>query len=104
MHPFGNVNCKIAVTGRVLLAALNSGVSKLPTGAGQFPQVSGLTMKVNVRARPGNRVTDVLVNGQPLDLDMTYTVALPDYLLKGGDNYTMFAGAAGPGRAQNRET
>jgi len=93
MHPFGNVNCKIAVTGRVLLAALNSGVSKLPTGSGQFPHVSGLTMKINVRARPGNRVTDVLVDGRPLEPDMTYTVALPDYLLKGGDNYTMFAGA-----------
>ena len=93
MHPFGNVNCEIAVTGRVLLAALNSGASKLPTGAGQFPQVSGLTMKVNPRAPPGNRVTGVLVNAQPLDLEKTYTVALPDYVLKGGDSYTMFANA-----------
>jgi 2',3'-cyclic-nucleotide 2'-phosphodiesterase (5'-nucleotidase family) len=90
MHPFGNVNCKIAVTGRVLLAALNSGVSKLPTGSGQFPQVSGLTMKINMRARQGARVSDVSVDGQPLDPDMMYTVALPDYLLKGGDGYTMF--------------
>src|SRR5262249_58569682 len=47
IHPFGNVVCKIAVSGQVLLAALNSGVSKLPGGAGQFPQVSGLTMKVD---------------------------------------------------------
>jgi 2',3'-cyclic-nucleotide 2'-phosphodiesterase (5'-nucleotidase family) len=93
MHPFGNVNCKISVTGRVLLAALNSGVSKLPTGSGQFPQVSGLTMKVNMRARPGTRVTDVSVDGEPLDPEMMYTVALPDYLLKGGDNYTMFGRA-----------
>ena len=93
MHPFGNVNCEIAVTGRVLLAALNNGVSKLPATAGQFPQVSGLTMKVNPRAPPGNRVTGVVVNGQPLDPDKTYTVALPDYVLKGGDSYTMFANA-----------
>jgi 5'-nucleotidase/UDP-sugar diphosphatase len=93
MHPFGNVNCKVAVTGRVLLAALNNGVSKLPTGAGQFPQVSGLTMKVSPRAPPGNRVTGVMVNGQPLDPDRTYTLALPDYVLKGGDNYAMFANA-----------
>jgi 2',3'-cyclic-nucleotide 2'-phosphodiesterase (5'-nucleotidase family) len=93
MHPFGNVNCKIAVTGRVLLAALNSGVSQMPTGAGQFPQVSGLMMKVNPRAPPGNRVTGVLVDGRPIDLDKSYTLALPDYLLKGGDSYTMFANA-----------
>ena len=104
MHPFGNVNCEIAVTGRVLLAALNSGVSKLPTGAGQFPQVSGLTMKVNPRGPPGNRVTGVLVNGQPLDPDKTYTLALPDYVLKGGDSYTMFCKRARAGGARVGES
>jgi 2',3'-cyclic-nucleotide 2'-phosphodiesterase (5'-nucleotidase family) len=90
--PFGNVVCKIAVSGRVLLDALNSGVSKLPAGAGQFPQLSGLTMKVDVRGPPGNRVSDVRVNGDPLDLNRTYTVALPDFVMKGGDNYSMFVG------------
>jgi len=92
IHPFGNVVCKIAVSGRVLLDALNSGVSKLPSGAGQFPQLSGLTLKVDVRGPPGNRVSDVRVNSEPLDLNRTYTVALPDFVQKGGDNYLMFAG------------
>jgi 5'-nucleotidase len=91
IHPFGNINCKVAVPGRVLLAALDSGVSRLPSPAGRFPQVSGLTMKVNPRAPPGSRVFDVRVHGAPLELDRTYTVALPDYVLKGGDNYAMFA-------------
>jgi 5'-nucleotidase len=92
IHPFGNVVCKIAVSGRVLLDALNSGVSKLPAGAGQFPQLSGVTMKVDVRGPPGNRVSDVRVNGEALDMNRAYTVALPDFVLKGGDNYSMFAG------------
>jgi 2',3'-cyclic-nucleotide 2'-phosphodiesterase (5'-nucleotidase family) len=92
IHPFGNVVCKVAISGRVLLDALNSGVSRLPAGAGQFPQVSGLTMKVDVRGPPGNRVSDVRVNGEPLDLNRTYTVALPDFVQKGGDNYSMFVG------------
>jgi 5'-nucleotidase len=92
MHPFGNVVCKIAVSGRVLLDALNSGVSKLPAAAGQFPQVSGVTMKVDVRGPPGNRVSDVRVNGEPLELNRTYTVGLPDFVQKGGDNYSMFVG------------
>jgi len=92
IHPFGNVVCKIAVSGRVLLEALNSGVSKLPAGAGQFPQLSGVTMKVDARGPPGSRVSDVRVNGEPLDPDRTYTVALPDYVQRGGDNYSMFAG------------
>jgi 2',3'-cyclic-nucleotide 2'-phosphodiesterase (5'-nucleotidase family) len=92
IHPFGNIVCKIAVSGRVLLDALNHGVSKLPGGAGPFPQLSGLTMKVNVAAPAGSRVSDVKVNGQPLDLAKTYTLALPDYVMNGGDGYAMFPG------------
>lgn len=92
IHPFGNVACKIAVTGRVLLDALNHGVSGLPVGTGRFPQLSGVTMTVDGRAPAGNRVGDVKVNGQPLELSRTYTVALPDYVMNGGDGYSMFVG------------
>jgi 5'-nucleotidase / UDP-sugar diphosphatase len=92
MHPFGNVICKIEVTGRVLLEALNSGVSKMPDTAGQFPQVSGLTMTVDRTAPATSRVRDVRVGSAPLDPNKTYTLAIPDFVLKGGDNYTMFAG------------
>lgn len=92
MHPFGNVICKLAVPGRLILAALNHGVSKLPASAGQFPQVSGLPMKVDANKAAGDRVTDVHVGGQPLDPDKTYSLATPDFILKGGDGYTMFAG------------
>jgi 5'-nucleotidase len=92
VHPFGNVICKIEVTGAVLLQALNSGVSKMPAAAGQFPQVSGLTMTVSLSAPAGNRVRDVKVAGEPLDPAKRYTVAIPDFLLKGGDAYSMFVG------------
>jgi 2',3'-cyclic-nucleotide 2'-phosphodiesterase (5'-nucleotidase family) len=92
MLPFGNVVCKVAVPGHVVLTALNHGVSKLPASAGQFPQVSGLVMTIDEKRAAGDRVIDVRVAGQPLDLTKTYTVAIPDFLLKGGDGYTMFAG------------
>ena len=92
MLPFGNVICKISLPGRVVLQALNSGLAELPASAGRFPQVSGLTMLVEASAPAGNRVRDVKVNGAPLDPTRTYSVAIPDYLLKGGDGYTMFAG------------
>lgn len=93
MHPFGNVVCKIAIPGQVVLAALNAGVSGLPTASGRFPQVSGLTYRVELSAPNGSRVRDVRVGGTPLEPDRAYTVALPDYILEGGDGYTMFAGA-----------
>jgi 2',3'-cyclic-nucleotide 2'-phosphodiesterase (5'-nucleotidase family) len=92
IHPFGNIACKIAVSGRVLLDALNHGVSKLPGGAGMFPQLSGVTMKVNASAPADSRVSDVKVNGQPLDPAKVYTIALPDYVMNGGDGYAMFPG------------
>jgi 5'-nucleotidase / UDP-sugar diphosphatase len=92
MHPFGNVVCTIALPGRVVVDALEHGVEKLPATAGQFPQVSGLTMRVDGSAPAGHRVSDVRVNGKPIDPTATYTLATPDYVLKGGDGYTMFAG------------
>ena len=92
IHPFGNVVCKVAVSGRVLLEALNHGVSKLPGGSGQFPQLSGVTMAVNPNAPAATRATNVKVNGAALDLEKTYTVALPDYVMNGGDGYAMFPG------------
>jgi len=92
VHPFGNVICKIEITGAVLLQALNSGVSRMPSASGQFPQVSGLTMTINLSAPPGNRIRDVKIGGSPLDPGKTYSVAIPDFLLKGGDNYSMFVG------------
>jgi 2',3'-cyclic-nucleotide 2'-phosphodiesterase (5'-nucleotidase family) len=92
IHPFGNVVTKVAVPGRIVLQALNSGVSKLPVAAGQFPQVSGLTMHVDPAAPAGARVRDVRVGGTALDPDKTYTIALADYMLRGGDEYGMFEG------------
>ena len=89
MHPFGSVVCAVQVAGSVVLQALNAGVSKLPATAGQFPQVSGLTMRVTPNAPVGNRVSDVRIGGQPLDPNKSYSVAITDYMLSGGDDYTM---------------
>ena len=92
LHPFGNINCKLSVSGRTVLSALENGVARLPSAAGQFPQVSGLTMKVDARAPAGRRVSEVKVNGVALDPNRTYTLAVPDFLLDGGDGYAMLSG------------
>jgi 2',3'-cyclic-nucleotide 2'-phosphodiesterase (5'-nucleotidase family) len=92
LQPFGNVLCTVEVPGRALLAALNHGVSKLPASAGQFPQVSGLTLRVDLSAPENDRVRDVKIAGERLDPVRTYIVAMPDYILNGGDGYDMFQG------------
>jgi 5'-nucleotidase/UDP-sugar diphosphatase len=89
MHPFGNAVTKAELSGRLLLEALTFGVSKLPATAGHFPQISGMTMTVDLTVPASERVKNVVVNGTPLDLNATYTVALPDYVLGGGDGYSM---------------
>jgi 5'-nucleotidase len=91
MHPFGNVVCKVELPGSVLVQALNNGVAKYPAAAGQFPQVSGLTFSFDAGAPVGHRVRDVRINGEPIEAARHYTVAVPDYILKGGDSYSMLA-------------
>jgi 5'-nucleotidase len=49
-------------------------------------------MRVDPQAAPGSRVSDVRIGSQPLDPAAIYTVAIPDYMLNGGDDYTVFAG------------
>ena len=90
--PFGNVTVKLEIPGQVLLAALESGVSKVENVRGQFPHVSGMTYVFDPKLPPGNRMIAVQVGNQPLDPTATYTLATNDYLAAGGDNYDMFKG------------
>ncbi len=106
VHPYGNEMCVAEATGQEILDALELGASKYPEENGGFLQVSGLTYTIDpsipssvVRNDEGEfikvdgayRVKDVFVNGEPLDLNKTYTVASHNYMLKnGGDGYVMF--------------
>ena len=92
MHPFGNLVSKLELSGRTIQAALEHGMSRLPETAGFFPQVSGLSMEVLVHEPAGSRLRNVRVNGQPLDPDRIYSVAVPNFLI-GGDGYGMLVGA-----------
>ncbi len=88
--PFGNKTLMIEITGEQVKAALENGVSKIEEGAGRFPQVSGLSFTVD-RAKPvGERISDIMVNGAPIDMAASYKVATNDFMARGGDGYTMF--------------
>ncbi len=93
--PFGNRLVKIEVTGATLKAALEHGVSRTAPGAepGGFPQVSGIQFSFDATKDPGSRVTEVKVNGQPLNETRKYTVATSEFLAGGGDGYEMLKGS-----------
>ena len=108
VHPFGNAMCVIEVSGQQILDALEWGARNVPGENGGFLQVSGLSYEIHTYIdnpcktdentmfagiEGERRVKNVLINGEPIDPNATYTLASHDYmLLNGGDGYSMFAG------------
>ncbi len=93
--PFNNRVVKLQVTGAVIRAALENGVSTAAEEVqpGRFPQVSGLRYAFDTSRKPGARLTSVIVNGKPLDDRQIYTLATTSYLaVEGGDGYEMLRG------------
>ena len=88
--PFGNTTVLLELTGDKLKAALENGVSQVRELGGRFPQVSGLTVEVDLKEPVGSRVKSVKVNGAPLDPAKTYKVATNDFMARGGDGYRAF--------------
>jgi 2',3'-cyclic-nucleotide 2'-phosphodiesterase (5'-nucleotidase family) len=91
--PFGNTTVLLEITGEQIKAALENGVSQVRELGGRFPQVSGLTAEVDLKAPVGSRVTSVKVGGEPLDPAKTYKLATNDFMARGGDGYRAFEGA-----------
>jgi 2',3'-cyclic-nucleotide 2'-phosphodiesterase (5'-nucleotidase family) len=83
----------VDVTGRDLRAALENGLSQLPRGGGRFPQVSGISLEVDISKPPGSRILSMKVGDLPLDETRTYKVAINDFMARGGDGYVQFANA-----------
>ncbi len=109
VHPFGNALCVVEATGQMILDALEWGARAVPGETGGFQQVSGLTYEIDssvaspcvadenglfVRVEGARRVKNVLVGGEPIDPEKTYTLASHNYmLLENGDGVTAFDGA-----------
>jgi len=96
--PFQNTLSTFRVTGEVLLAALENGVSQVEEGAGRFPQVAGLKFAFDLSQPAGSRVSDVMVaEGDgfvPLDPAKVYGVVSNNFIRRGGDGFSMFVDAA----------
>lgn len=62
---------------------------------GRFLQVAGLKFRADLKNPVGSRVTEVLIGNEssgfkPLDKAAIYRIVTLDYMLGGGDGYTMF--------------
>jgi 5'-nucleotidase len=94
MLPFSNTVVLLEVTGGVLAQALERSVDALPRPSGHFLQTAGVTFSVDAAQPAGQRVSEIRVQGRPLDRERHYRVAVPDYLARGQDGYTLLATAA----------
>jgi len=94
--PFNNKIVKVQVTGAALRRALEHGVASIGVEGqpGRFPQVSGIRFSYDASRQPGARVTEISINGKPLDDRKLYSLAAANYVVKdAGDGYDMFRGA-----------
>lgn len=87
--PFDNTVVVVEATGETIWKTLEHGVSWYPGAAGGFLQVAGLEYTFDGAKEAGSRVTEVLFNGKPIEMDKVYKVVSNDFLTGGGDNFTM---------------
>jgi len=104
--PYSNDVLIKEITGQGILDALEFGVRTLPASTSRFPQVSGITYKIDtsidssvvvddtesfVSVNGERRVYDVKINGEDLDVNKKYSISSHSFILGGGDGYSMFA-------------
>ncbi|GAC21621.1 bifunctional metallophosphatase/5'-nucleotidase [Paraglaciecola arctica] len=91
--PFRSRATVLSVTGEQLRQALENSVSQVEDVKGRFLQVSGISFTYSIEKPVNERIQTIQVNGQPLDVKQTYSVAISDYLAHGGDGYSVFLNA-----------
>lgn len=90
--PFENYLVVIEVTGQDIKDALELGTDAYPELKGAFPHVAGMTYEIDPDREIGDRIVNIKVDGEALELDKTYELATNNFLRDGGDGYTMFEG------------
>ncbi|MDR0388120.1 MAG: 5'-nucleotidase C-terminal domain-containing protein [Treponema sp.] len=93
--PFENYLFIVSLKGNDILELFNF-IASIPQGAGAFPQVSR-EVRYTVDYTDGTgKLSDLTINGEPVDGEKTYRFCTNDYLLGGGDGYTVLRKAEDP--------
>lgn len=96
VQPFNNTIVVLDLTGAELKGALEYGIEGIPEGKGQFLHLSrGSSYAFDLTKPAGQRVSSVIINGQPLDLGKTYRTAMNSFSAGGGDGIVQFKDAKG---------
>jgi 2',3'-cyclic-nucleotide 2'-phosphodiesterase (5'-nucleotidase family) len=102
--PFGNIIQTGKLKGSELKAVLENGVGKLPSPDGRFPHLAGWTYTLDASKPAGERVSNILINGQPVDPNKEYLFTTLNFEFNGGDDYRMLIGKASADFSSDAET
>ena len=92
--PFGNSPIAIQATGAEIKDALEKGIESNPDGGNGFPRTAGFTFDYEINAPFGERVTAIkLDDGTSMDMNATYSLAISNYVVNGGDKIDSFVDA-----------
>lgn len=95
VHP-ANLNLiKVEMTGEQIYTLLNQQWTDA-TSTGRFLQVSGLHYTWDANQPTGERIVAIMKNGRPLQKDALYTVAVNEYLVGGGERFSILTQANNP--------
>lgn len=94
VQPFGNYIQTGKVKGSEFKAILENGVGKLPAPDGRFPHLANLTYTLDASKPAGDRVSNIMIGGKPVDPDKEYVLATLNFIFNGGDDYRMLVGKA----------
>lgn len=89
VQPFGNIITYVDMSGKEVMDYLNVVATK-PVDSGAYAQFSGISMVVS-----GDKVSNVMIDGKPLDETKTYRFTVPSYNAAGGDGYPKLTGHPG---------
>lgn len=88
VQPFGNMVSTVDLSAHELTDYLTAVASK-QAGSGAFAQFDGVSF-----AMRNGTATNIKVDGEPLDMDKSYRIAINSYVANGGDGYPKMTGHA----------
>lgn len=98
--PFDDYCVTMKLKGSDLMGVLRQGTNK-----SKVIQVSGISFRLNPDLKDDERISDVLIDGRPLESDKYYNVGTIDFLFFGGDDFHSFRNAkeAAVGKVLSRD-
>ena len=95
VQPFSNTLVILTLSGSELKAALEEGFKSADHAGGLLLPSKGTRYTLDRSQPAGSRISHVIVAGQPLDLEKSYTVALANFTANGGDAHDALKNAKG---------